>query len=691
MTKYRWEHFPEIQLGAYTNPYTVWFEVVGRRYKNSQPGDRKCLPDLWIVDYAPKLETNRSWRSLDACDQLGALRIESECPIDTDIDTLKTTATSGKPVDTHTWHRAPLRAESVPGAYKSLAPCPKPGAPCDRNCKVKTIVAIIDDATNFAHHRFRSGDGGSRVDYAWVMDGTAPRDRNSATVPFGREWSNKEIADILDDASNESDVLRQLELEDFAQNETIALSKRISHGTHIMDLAAGFEPGEDIGDSHRIISVQLPRRVILEASGAVLHLFLKAATRYVEARSREIAKQADTKSLPLIINFSYGLGAGSHRGSHPIEKCLSEMTANRDTADPINPVQVVLPAGNRFRADGHARRVADSPGAEALDLDWMIPADDISPNFLEIWLPADAGEPCVEIVSPGQPFGGAARIDLDGGALALASGDTEAPDFVAWAGADTETDVMGNGIGRIRVLVAVAPTRVSRSDAPPAPPGIWQVKVSATLASKQDISAWIQRDDRLFGYRRLGRQSYFVDKKIVPEQLLIQELEEFSNVHVTNGKICGYGSLNGIGTNGNAFIVAGYRWRDQASSHYSSAGSGTVRSPSLSAVSDRSRVLAGVLAAGSRSGTNAVLNGTSVAAPQVARALALRFVDDQPSQAKELTSVNLDTEQTSAPTPVERKANELRGRRELLTPQDRVKSQMAHSFAEDRLVRDRIG
>ena len=188
-----------------------------------------------------------------------------------------------------------------------LAPAPKPGKPADARRKVDTIIAVIDDATNFAHQRFQSGDLRSRVDYAWVMDGTAPQE--NASVPFGREWSNEEIELLLAEELDEKRSLAETgNLQIFRQNETMALTKRISHGTHVMDLAAGFDhqngSTNNKEDGQRIISVQLPRRVILEASGAILHLFLKAAIRYIEARAHRIAEEAG-EQLPLIVNFSF--------------------------------------------------------------------------------------------------------------------------------------------------------------------------------------------------------------------------------------------------------------------------------------------------------------------------------------------------------------------------------------------------
>lgn len=80
---------------------------------------------------------------------------------------------------------------------------------------------------------------------------------------------------------------------------------------------------------------------------------------------------------------------------------------------------------------------------------------------------------------------------------------------------------------------------------------------------------------------------------------------------------------------------AGWRWpaaypADMAGigvANYPASGFGDGRDPGVSAVSDRSGMVGGVLAAGTPSGTRVAINGTSVAAPAVARRIALDALD----------------------------------------------------------------
>ncbi|MBW4707098.1 hypothetical protein KX928_04780 [Roseobacter sp. YSTF-M11] len=612
MTQFEWEHRPEISERTFESPYVIWYEKFGQRFEAGYPGEPVNQQPFWIKDTSNVAAT----KSGDPAAALDGIRITSVQPWDPDTD--------GSLIPPEPWHRAPLRPESVPQNYDHLAAAPSPGLAKPQQDKQLVIVAVVDDATNFAHHRFQGANKTSRVDYAWVMDGK-PKDPAAPTVPFGREWSNAEIEHVLKSSDSEDAVLKELELADFAQNETIGLTKRISHGTHVMDLACGYEPEDEDGQDRRIISVQLPRRVILEASGSILHLFVKAAIRYIEARAREIARALGQGSVPLVVNFSYGLGAGSRLGSHPVEKCFAEITDAGDSNDSVNPVHVVLPAGNRFRADGHAALIADHNGQHQLELDWMLPAQDQSPNFLEIWLPGTALDRTIELVPPNARFGAAALIQEKGGYLELV--DSDSKKGVAWAAADVELDAQRNRVGKIRLLLAIAPTYVPRLEPPFAPAGVWKIRVSATLRTNDDICAWIQRDEPPYGYRRPGQPSRLLNHQESRAQKIDNEISEYVNWFAKSGRVTGYGTLNGIATAESMIVVAGYRWRDASCASYSSAGSDSVRSPDMAAISDRSRVLGGVLAAGSRSAVKVALNGTSVAVPQVVNALTQALVN----------------------------------------------------------------
>jgi hypothetical protein len=100
------------------------------------------------------------------------------------------------------------------------------------------------------------------------------------------------------------------------------------------------------------------------------------------------------------------------------------------------------------------------------------------------------------------------------------------------------------------------------------------------------------------------------------------------------------GLINAIATGERAVVIGGFLRKDYRPARYSAGGpitpkqGGTLdpnlRKPDALAVSEDSKVHAGVLAAGSRSGSVVALNGTSVAAPQITRWIADELANGNP-------------------------------------------------------------
>ena len=83
-----------------------------------------------------------------------------------------------------------------------------------------------------------------------------------------------------------------------------------------------------------------------------------------------------------------------------------------------------------------------------------------------------------------------------------------------------------------------------------------------------------------------------------------------------------FGSLNALATGQYSIVVGGFQRNDGTPSEYSGAGPVATpgrTGPDASAVADDSKVLTGVLAAGTRSRSTVDMWGTSIAAPQVTR------------------------------------------------------------------------
>jgi hypothetical protein len=526
--------------------------------------------------------------------------------------------------------RAPLRADAVARGGARPAPAPAPLG-LDRGRAV--VVGVIDDAINPLHARFRGPGGETRVDSHWSQDARATA---MGTVPFGRAWSRAELeAELARPASTDEARLRRLGLVDPARGGPQPLARRISHGTHVADLAAGFAPGAAPREV-RLVTVALPGLVTLDTSGASLAPFLVAALDHVldqaAARSR-----AEGFPLPVVVNFSYAVSGGPQDGTHPIETAIDALAAAHEArmraefpkagakALARARVEVILPSGNSRQDRMHAARAAAASGATRLDLDWRINPGDVTDNLLEIWLPEGAGPPALAVTPPGQtgplPVAGLApespRVlqGPDGAVIGRAAVDVTGP--------------AGKGACR-RLLVALAPsaapagTRVAT-----APPGRWRVAVEADLPAGTELRAFVHRDDPPAGYARPGRRSWLED----PSYALYGRNGAPADEDTPATTVRRAGTLSGIATSPGTCTVAGWQGAAPATPPAETrpapfAGESPPGLPGVdrAARTDRSPVLRGLLAAGTASGSRVALSGTSVAAPQVARARMLHWL-----------------------------------------------------------------
>ncbi len=481
------------------------------------------------------------------------------------------------------------------------------------------VVAVIDDGNNFAHERFRLPGDRSRVDFAWVQDGAW----RGGDVPFGAEWRRPEIeAAIAASGGVHERLMADLGLVDFSRPGEGSLSRRVSHGTHMMDVAAGMPPGADGARRTRIISVQVPFLMTQDSSGTTYVPFVVAAVNYVLERVRLMSEKLGT-ALPVVINFSYAIAGGPHDGQQPMERHFDaairrhENTPTPSGLDFKDKTALVLPAGNRLLLRGHA--IKPSPGGGGLtrlDLPWRLQPGDQTSSYLETWLPVSAVNPEIRIAPPG---GSAVTFSLaDGLEQVLTSGDDVVGRLTVDLGAED----------RLRVVFAVAPSEINWVPRSPIHSGVWKIRVQATLAEDEKIETWAQRDESPYRYRGNARETWIEDKKY-------QRFEPSGRPKETDNPgavVRRDGSLSGIATGRRAYVVGGYIGRSAKPSRYSSAGSirkedpQPIKGPDLMAVADRSAVLPGVLAAGTTNNSVAAITGTSVAAPQITRDLADRVI-----------------------------------------------------------------
>ncbi|MFO1110412.1 MAG: S8 family serine peptidase [Bradyrhizobium sp.] len=487
----------------------------------------------------------------------------------------------------------------------STAPIPVIGQELASSVPRRAIVAVIDDGLAFAHERFRSADRKkTRFKYFWNQDDPAI---NATTgLGWGREFTEDEIDDLLSRHKHG----------DYVDEDAIYLEagqhlagRRATHGTHVMDVACGLDADEVAENSPHLIGVQLPRWVTQDSSGELLTPVAHAAIAYILDRADKIALAYGTGALPLVINLSYGTIAGPHDGSGVLEAAIDQWIANREAAAPL---RVVFPAGNHYlaRCHGHFKLPHASPGHHpSKELRWRVQPDDKAASITEIWLPKrlhDGTRPKLAI-SVTTPTGDTSGWIPPGGDWLWPSTD---PNEVLF-----QLNYYDQAGDRPWIKLVMAPT-ARFEPIRTAPSGTWRIEIRNDC-SEVLVDAWVQRGDTPFGYPLWGRQSRFDDEEYVRFDLA-GRLEEDD---IAASWIRRRGTQNALATGKHAVVIGGFRHADRKASRYSGAGPVATprRGPDAVAIADDSVAMHGILAAGTRSGSAIALNGTSVAAPQVAR------------------------------------------------------------------------
>lgn len=241
------------------------------------------------------------------------------------------------------------------------------------------LVGIIDFGCDFAHQNFIDKSGKTRLLKFW--DQTATTNGNS--VPYGRLHLPNDINKALKSTKPYEALGTPL----FTG----------SHGTHVMDIAAGNGKGSGapgVAPAADLLFVQLSTSNIPWDGPDVVGKNFGDSVNLVEA-VRYIFDEAGNK--PCVINISLGTNGGPHDGSTLVEKAIDAMLQEK-------PNRAVVIAASNSHDDGiHASGDVHANGTH--DLSWIIDANDFTENEMEIWYKGASGL-SVEVIDPtGQSLG----------------------------------------------------------------------------------------------------------------------------------------------------------------------------------------------------------------------------------------------------------------------------------------------
>lgn len=146
---------------------------------------------------------------------------------------------------------------------------------------IQAIVGIVDDGIAFANERFRLSNGCTRFDWLWLQ-GVSDRGAGGTPGPlFGTEFDHATLNAVMADFASkdraevhEEALYRRIGLVDPTRPEAMSAAMSASHGTAVLDRAAGCSPDDPDAEHVPIIGVNLPEEITQDTSGAILELFL---------------------------------------------------------------------------------------------------------------------------------------------------------------------------------------------------------------------------------------------------------------------------------------------------------------------------------------------------------------------------------------------------------------------------------
>lgn len=555
------------------------------------------------------------------------------------------------------------------------------------------LTAVIDIGISPVHHRFRHKKDTTRVLSSWQQAGQY--EDSPGLVSFGSELLKEDIDDALRDPSfDEAQFFEKNGLvrpkEPFGARD---LDFRYSHGTHMADLACGNEPGEDDNRVIRpILAVNMPSKYAIGSAGTYLTAFALAALirvvkfadalwQHMESDTsdrRATSKWKDLGGFPLVVNFSFGMQAGSKDGNGWLEALMNRIIEERQA-----PLDICVPAGNDNLNRASARGEINSDHTSH-SFCWRIPPEDRSSNFIEMWtepLNEDRSDLQFKIVAPdgtaegwftfatataGHPSNEYKELRKFGQSMTLYR--TKLPSL----------EVNGKARFRYRVVIAMLPTdpeaALAGGPSPVAQSGVWKIEVQtndptkvAANGDEVDIFLYIQSDQDIRpGRDRPSLRSYFDHEIYDSHTLAIDPLIGVpigmprDSYHVVlddpskswrlddwryEGPIQRKGSQNALATSSALFVAGAYRLSDERPSAYSSTapteraydqpsktGSSNSepdeKSPSgITALlpGDDGPMHPGLLGAGSKSGSVVALQGTSGAAALATRKMVANW------------------------------------------------------------------
>ena len=528
--------------------------------------------------------------------------------------------------------QAPARWEILgigPGFLPAAPPPPAPAPPQDLLAvagplsATTPVVAVIDEGIGFLNARFRRSPTETRFLAVWrqaaerLVQNTGP----TADIRLGRVLSGAEIDGILASGQREAEAYTRINRALYPVPDRAATARRVGHGSHVLDLAAGAGFAETMAQSP-LLAVQLPPASIRETAGRRMESHLVQGLRWVLAQVLALSDGAQVP--PVVVNLSIGSLAGPGDATEFLSDWFEYEIARHRRLAPASPLRITGAMGNARRARLAAR--AEARIARPVVLDWRIQPDDRTPSFLELRVDAQTlpGLTLTLTPPPGAglpPLSVPWRATRGGWRVTAPNGPVAAVSFLPEA-------------GQSLCHIALAGSRPEQPLARAAP-GLWRVALASAENEPVRLVARVQRDDTPMGHAPFGRQSWLDHAEGWAWDGVTRDYSDPAGSPVTReGTAVSFASCPVP----EVYLVGALRPGPDPQSHatrraaeFSAEGvttlarPGEAAGPTLSANGAARGFLGGLLAAANLSGATARLAGTSMAAPAVARRLVEYF------------------------------------------------------------------
>lgn len=517
-----------------------------------------------------------------------------------------------------------------PRVFQPCSPQPPTGLPPVRPKAGVDLIGVIDSGCPFAHAGLRTAGGGTRLLALWDQDEEA-RFGGSVSRPVDFGYGAEVHRHTLDNWMSLNARHGSVDEDGcYALAGLPGLRRRMSHGGAVLDLLAGsrrledrvhatderpptWQLADDAASRADIVFVDLPRNSVQDSSSGGLGRWLLDGLRY-------ICSCAGPRTKRIVVNISNGTSRSTHDGTSLLERAMLDLIEEQKRHGRV--LHIVVAAGNARDEETHAQLDGLRVGVPA-KIHVQVPPASEAPAWITIRVPPGRAADLTFTLLP--PRGAClSPVAVAGTQLSLVEGQAHLAAIVFPEPLDRSESSM--------VLVYIAATERWGTGAC-APHGDWTLYVEAHSDSIEPLHLFLSRNQTNPGALPRGRQARFVSdyEGYSPDRW---RRSPEVDPHPPCSPIRRTGTLNGLATagSGTGLVVAGsVYWRANGSarfSPYSALGpsAGPYGRPSRCDVDDRAptdmyRGLSGIRAAGNRSGIIVRVNGTSFAAPQVARRL----------------------------------------------------------------------